>query len=230
MSERPANAAQDTRRVRVWDLPSRLFHWLLVALIGAQWLTANGDVSWMWLHQWGGYAILALVIWRLLWGFVGSPTARFANFLRGPRAVTTYARGLLHEEHPVIIGHNPLGGWSVVLMLLLIALQAGTGLFSSDDILTEGPLAHLVGSDWVGFLTAVHHISFNLLLALVVLHIGAVFLHLFVGEDDLVTPMLTGRKRIPATTVAPDRAFAGNLRAVVLLLCVVGLLWVVLRL
>lgn len=177
-----------------------------------------------------GYAILVLVIWRLLWGFIGSSTARFASFLHGPCAVRAYTRSLLRDEHPVIIGHNPIGGWSVVLMLLLVAVQAGTGLFSSDEILTDGPLSHWLRGDWVGIFTAVHQISFNLLLGLIVLHVGAVFLHLFVGEDDLVTPMLTGRKRLPAAIAAPDRVFAGNLRAVVLLLCVAGLLWVVLPL
>jgi len=225
MSERFADTVPDTRILPVWDLPSRLFHWLLAALIGAQWLTANTGIPWMHLNTWTAYAILVLVVWRLFWGFIGSPTARFASFLRGPRAVSAYTRSLLRDEHPVIIGHNPLGGWSVVLMMLLAAVQAGTGLLSSD-----GPLAHWPGGDWVGIFAAVHQVSFNLLLGLIVLHIGAVFLHLFVGEDDLVTPMLTGRKRIPATIAAPDRAFAGNLRAVVLLLCVVGLLWGVLRL
>ena len=216
MSERSADAVPDTRSLPVWDLPSRLFHWLLAALIGVQWLAANADIAWMRLHTWAAYAILVLVVWRLLWGFIGSSTARFASFLRGPRAVSAYTRSLLRDEHPVVIGHNPLGGWSVVLMLLLAAVQAGTGLFS--------------GGDGGGIFNAVHQISFNLLLGLIVLHVGAVFLHLFVGEDDLVTPMLTGRKRIPAAMAAPDRTFAGNLRAGVLLLCVAGLLWIVLRL
>lgn len=212
MSERPADVVEDTRSIRVWDLPSRLFHWLLVALIGVQWLAVNGDVSSPQLHSWSSYTILVLVVWRLIWGFIGSPSARFANFLRGPRTVAAYVSSLLHDEHPVIIGHNPMGGWSVVLMMMLAAMQAGSGLFSGN-----------------GVLAVVHQVSFNLLLGLIVLHIGAVFLHLFVGEDDLVTPMLSGRKRIPAASTVADQAFAGNRRAAVLLLCVAGVLWVVLR-
>lgn len=228
MHDRSGDTAQE-RRIRVWDLPTRLFHWLLAALIGVQWLTANADVSWMRVHAWGGYAILVLVVWRLAWGFLGSPTARFANFLRGPRAASAYARSLLRGEHPVVVGHNPLGGWSVAAMLLLLAVQAGTGLFASDEILTEGPLAHLVGSGWAAALTAVHQFAFNLLLALVSLHVAAVYLYLFVGGENLVGPMLSGRKRVSPAAAVPDRAFAGNRRALALLLCVAAAVWAVVR-
>ena len=130
--------------IKVWDAPVRLFHWLLAVLVAVSVSTGYIGGNVMRWHVWSGCAILGLLIFRLLWGFAGSTTARFAHFVRGPRAALGYARGLLSRSPSHTPGHNPLGGWMVLLLLASAALQAGTGLFSNDDIATEGPLDHLV--------------------------------------------------------------------------------------
>ncbi len=128
----------ETVRVRAWDLPTRLFHWALVITFAGSWYTAEqGMTEW---HERLGLATLALLAFRLIWGFVGSGTARFAGFVRGPLAAWRYARETLAGRHPAYLGHNPLGGWSVLALLFAMAAQAGMGLFATDEILYEGPL------------------------------------------------------------------------------------------
>lgn len=171
---------------RVWDLPTRLFHWTLVALIAFSWWSAEErHTQW---HIWSGIAILTLLVFRLLWGIVGSSTARFSSFIRGPRAVLGHIRGEWRG-----IGHSPLGALSVLALLVLTAVQVGLGLFSSDsDGLVTGPLTHLVSIDTSDELSELHKGMFNVLLAFIGLHIAAVvFYRLFLGKK-LVKPMLTG--------------------------------------
>lgn len=173
---------------RVWDLPTRLFHWTLVALIAFSWWSAEErHTQW---HVWSGIAVLTLLIFRLLWGFVGSSTARFSSFVRGPAAILSYVRDVNGWRE---IGHNPLGALSVIALLLLIAVQVGLGLFSSDaDGLVTGPLTHLVSIDMSDELTGLHDDIFDVLLIFMGLHVAAVlFYHLFLGKK-LVAPMLTG--------------------------------------
>lgn len=177
----------------VWDWPVRGFHWLLVALLGAAWATAEAGIDYMHWHMRCGYAVLTLLLFRLLWGVVGSGSARFGGFVRGPRAVWAYARAWFSRHPQHYLGHNPLGGWMVLALLALVAVQAGSGLFANDDIVNEGPLARLVSGDVSGLLTAIHKFNFNLLLGAVGLHVAAVLLYLWRG-DNLLKAMFTGRK------------------------------------
>lgn len=192
MSEKP----NIPHSIKVWDLPTRLFHWTLVTLMIVQWLTAEQSSTMDW-HVWGGYAVLALVLFRLIWGFAGSDTARFSDFVRGPGAVLEYVRALLRGETPHYLGHNPLGAWSIVAMLVLLLIQAGTGLFANDDILIEGPLYAWVSKETSDWLTTIHKLNFNLLLLVIAVHIAAVLFYLLVKRENLIHPMLSGRKRLP---------------------------------
>jgi len=170
----------------VWDLPIRLFHWALVLLLVTSYVTAKLDE--LELHMLSGYAVLALLLFRLAWGLVGSDTARFSHFMRGPRAVFFYLRG----GWVVQPGHNPAGGWSVAAMLILLCAQVGTGLFANDDIITQGPLAQFVEHDTSRTLTGLHHLIVNFLLAFVALHVGAIGYYRFARHQDLMTPMVRG--------------------------------------
>ncbi len=173
--------------VRIWDLPVRLFHWAIVLLVPALWATHQWDM--LDTHILLGEIMLGLVLWRLLWGVLGSSTARFAAFVRGPGAVLRYLRG-----GGKAFGHNPLGGWSVVAMLLVLGVQVGLGLFASDeDSLYEGPLAHRVSYATARTLAHRHETVFWVLVALIALHVLAILYYRLVRRDDLVTPMITGR-------------------------------------
>lgn len=187
----------ETRRVPVWDLPTRLFHWLLVAAVVTSWASAEaGNFK---LHFLSGYTILGLVAFRLLWGLVGFPTARFSQFVKGPRAVAAYLRYRLGRDHTVEppLGHNPLGGWMVVALLVLLVTQGSAGLFTSDDILVDGPLVAYASAKTVALLSTVHRLTFTLIAALVATHVTAVVAYLVVWRENLVRPMLTGWKPAP---------------------------------
>ncbi len=191
---------QTMQTVKVWDLPTRLFHWTLVLLMIVQWLTAENS-STMSYHIWAGYTVLALVLFRLIWGFVGSDTVRFSDFVRGPVAAIEYVKALLRGETPLYLGHNPMGGWSIIAMLVLLLVQAGTGLFANDDIIIEGPLYSWVSKSTSDWLTSIHKINFNLLLLVIGVHISAVLFYLFVKRENLVHPMLSGYKHVPARLI-----------------------------
>jgi cytochrome b len=192
--------------ITVWDLPTRIFHWTLVALILLQFLSGEFGLIPMSWHYWLGYTTLALVVFRVLWGIFGSDTSRFASFVRGPGAIMRYARETAAGRHVVVVGHNPLGGWSVVLMIASIFLQSISGLFSSDDITEAGPLVDRVSDATVALMTRVHHLNRWVLVALIVLHIGAVLMHWIVRRDNLVAAMIHGRARIAADGDAPRMA------------------------
>lgn len=173
-------------KLPIWDLPTRLFHWSLVVLIAFSWWTAEEHYDE--LHIWSGLAVLTLLIFRLLWGLFGSSTARFANFVRGPRAVFGYLRGGWRG-----IGHNPLGALSVIALLGLALLQVGLGLVASDeDGLMQGPLAHLLSVDASETAAELHEALFNVLLAFIGLHVAAILYYRLRGKR-LVGPMITGR-------------------------------------
>jgi cytochrome b len=178
----------------VWDLPVRLFHWLLAALIGFSWWSVKYDhASW---HIWSGCAILTLLIFRLLWGFVGSSTARFTNFIRGPRAVMDYLRGRWTGN-----GHTPLGALSVVVLLLAVSVQVGLGLFAEDeDGIVMGPLAKLVTSDTSDKVRDIHALWFYVVLGLIVLHILAILYYRMFRGKKLTKPMITGRAELTPGT------------------------------
>ncbi len=190
--------------MRVWDAPTRLFHWIIVLLIATSYVAVQKN--WMQLHLLSGYTVLTLLIFRLVWGFVGSDTARFARFLRSPVAGLRHLARFGKREPDNEIGHNEAGGWMVLVMLLALAAQVGTGLFSNDDGATEGPLAKYVGKEMSDRLSGWHEISFYVLLGLIGLHILAVIAYAAVKRHDLVRPMITGKKRLPAATRAPRMA------------------------
>lgn len=204
-----------TRRVLVWDLPLRLFHWVLVALFGSMWFTGKQGGDWLQYHLLAGEALAALLLFRLVWGVCGSETARFHRFLAGPRTVLRYLRGRLSEaERP---GHNPLGGWMVLVMLLALASQVLSGLFAADvdSYIYNGPLSAHIASELSERLTAWHKASFVVLLGLVSLHLSAIVLYRVVKRQNLVLPMLTGYKVIEGSA-RPPRVASGALALLVL--------------
>jgi len=176
-------------KVRIWDWPTRLFHWLLVALIGFSWWSAKAEE--FDLHIWSGLAVMSLLLFRLLWGVVGSSTARFANFVRGPKAIGAYLKDI-RGWRPV--GHTPLAALSVVAMLGALAVQVGLGLFAIDhDGLYEGPLAHLVSLDVSEEVADLHEDWFNAILVLIGLHIAAILFYRLILGKRLIGPMVTGK-------------------------------------
>jgi cytochrome b len=187
----------------VWDLPTRLFHWLLVLLVIVSFATGNIGGNAMQYHARSGFVILALLLFRLVWGLLGSQPSRFKTFLKGPGAVLRYAATTLRREPECHLTHNPLGGWSVAALLTVLLVQAGTGLFANDDIVTEGPLYGWVSkgtSDWI---TEAHEVNAGIIVALVVLHVAAVLFHLIYKRDNLLVPMFTGDKPCGATDGPP---------------------------
>jgi cytochrome b len=188
--------------VRVWDLPTRVFHWLLATLVVFSFASAKIGGAWTEWHFRSGYTILALLVFRLLWGCAGSHHARFANFVRGPRTIVSYLRGRTAAGD----GHDPLGGWSVTAMLVALLVQASAGLFANDAIASEGPLAKLVSATVSDRLTTVHRWGEKLLIALVVLHVCAVFFLQFVRGRRLLMPMLTGDRPGQGTPARDDAA------------------------
>ena len=176
--------------IRVWDLPTRLFHWMLALCIvlGVVFVKIGGNAM-QW-HAYCGYIALALVLFRIIWGFAGSWHARFAIFVPSPKRLIAYLKGETAEG----LGHNPLGALSVIALLLAVLLQASTGLFADDDIFFQGPLAKYVSNATVAFLTSVHRFNQYIIMALVALHIGAILFYQFYKKESLVAPMITGDK------------------------------------
>jgi cytochrome b len=210
-----ANAQQSDRGVPTWDLPVRIFHWALVLLVISQLATASIGGNAMQFHAFGGYAILALVLFRILWGFLGGTHARFRDFLRGPAAVIQYAKSILGGPHAAHSGHNPLGGWSVLAMLGSLFVQATTGLFANDDVMTEGPLAKHVSGRSSEIATAIHDVNAAALLTLIAVHVAAVLFYLLARKENLIAPMITGRKQ---SGTSDESARYGNIWFAALLL------------
>ncbi len=201
------NKQSSPGKVLVWDLPTRLFHWLLVILVIISFVTAKIGGNAMQYHEWSGFTILTLLLFRLVWGFVGSRESRFVTFVHGPAAVFRYAVKILRPDSRHYLGHNPLGGWSIVAMLSALMVQAGTGLFANDDIVTEGPLYKWIckaTSDW---LTRVHKLNQEVIITLVAIHILAVVFYFFFKRENLLKPMVIGFKpwsgAVPEPTTGP---------------------------
>ncbi|HEX6396905.1 MAG TPA: cytochrome b/b6 domain-containing protein [Steroidobacteraceae bacterium] len=209
-------------RVRVWDLPTRLVHWLLVAGVGLSWWTGEtGRLEW---HRWSGYGLLGLVLFRIYWGFFGSSTARFARFVRGPRTVFAYLRGAWQA----VPGHNPLGALSVVALLALLATQLVLGLFAVDvDGIESGPLSLYVSFEGGRDAARWHGTLFDVLLWLIALHILAVLYHGLVKKQNLAAAMLHGEREFGAGLPAVQHASA--LRLVVGIVLAALLTWAVTR-
>lgn len=180
----------------IWDLPTRLFHWLLVLAFLISVATGLvGGFTQMEIHLLSGYCLLGLVIFRVVWGVIGYGYSRFSQFVKGPRKIVSYLKGgFLQEENPssLLPGHNPLGALSIILMLILVFLQAVTGLFSNDDIMTEGPLVHLVSEKTSNLLSEWHEINFFLLAIMVLLHLVAIGWYSLIKKKPMIKTMITG--------------------------------------
>jgi cytochrome b len=174
----------------------------------------------MGLHMLNGCTVLSLLLFRLAWGFVGSDTARFSRFLKSPLAALHHLSRLHRREPDTEIGHNAAGGWMVLVMLVLLAVQVGTGLCANDDVMTEGPLFKYVGKDWSDSLSHIHGVNFRLIEIAVVLHLAAIAAYAVMKRHDLVRPMITGRKLLPARMTPP--AMASPLLALVLFAIAAG--------
>lgn len=206
-----------SRRILIWDLPTRLFHWSLVILFLLSWWSGEQGGTAFKFHQWSGYAMLTLLLFRLAWGVVGGETSRFAQFVHGPRRVLRAAAELLTPTPLAQSGHNPLGGWMVVALLLGLLVQAVTGLFANDDIMNEGPLMAKISKDLSDTLSGVHGINFGVLLALVGVHVLAIVYHRLRKGERLTRAMITGYRMLPASATTP-RTSSGWLAAVLLAL------------
>lgn len=183
-----------------WDLPTRLFHWTLVTLMACAWISFEyaeevGDYLLKW-HRWNGYAILVLIVWRILWGIVGSPTSRFANFVRSPLAALGYALDLARGRDRHFLGHNPLGSWMVLALLTLVAIEAILGLFTVEhNDIVAGPLYTLVSQEAVKLASHWHWWLFYwVVLWVIAVHVTANVLYGLLKREPLIKAMITGRK------------------------------------
>jgi len=195
---------------RVWDLPVRLFHWLLVICVCASWYIGDNrsfdNIQW---HFYLGYCVGGLIVFRLIWGMIGPPSARISALFYGPRSIIKYARTTLRRSPSGTAGHNPLGSWSVIALLTSLALQVITGLFAYDDgLFSGGPLTVYVSEAAVLQMNYIHGINANILLALVTLHVFAAFFYLFWKRENLISAMITGRKlvRINQDDITADKS------------------------
>ncbi|RPA63911.1 cytochrome B [Shewanella frigidimarina] len=207
----------EQQKIKVWDFPTRFFHWAMVCLIGGLWWTAEiGEMQW---HQILAYLLMTLITFRLIWGFIGSDTAKFTHFFVAPKKVIAYAKA---QPKPSSLGHNPLGGYMVIVLLGSLVLQLSTGLFATDDIFTEGPLIYLVSSDTAGWLTWLHKTNFNLILALAAVHIIAVLVHVFKG-DNILKAMFSGYKQVTEQVASPT--LRSPWMALVIVLAIFAAIW-----
>jgi cytochrome b len=202
---------------RVWDLPTRLFHWLLAAaLVGSVTSGTIGGNAMVW-HLRFGYCVFALLAFRIVWGFVGGRWSRFASFLYAPGTVMRYLRGRAAADEPLDVGHNPLGAFSVFALLALLALQVATGLVADDEIATTGPLNRFVSSATATAATGWHAgLGITIVLVLVALHVAAIVFYRLRRGKDLVGPMVRGDKLLPAGTPASRDDATTRLAALVL--------------
>ncbi len=208
--------------MKIWDLPTRLFHWILVVLIAGSYVTIK--LNMLALHMLCGEAILVLLLWRLVWGLIGSETARFSQFIRHPFAAIRHLLHFPRREPDTQIGHNEAGGWMVVGILALLLAQVGTGLFGrNDEDFVEGPLSKLIAGPLSETLLTLHFLTFDLIKIVVLLHVIAIIAYAVVKRHDLVRPMLTGKKRLPAATPAPR--MVSPMLAGVVLIVMAALVW-----
>ena len=204
------------RIVLVWDIFIRVFHWLIVALVAAAY--ATWQLNWMVWHGWVGDAVLTLLLFRLSWGFFGSETARFRGFLSSPRRVLQHLKYSLRREPDHQVGHNPAGGWMVLILLALLLVETLTGLYVANDIADEGPMTEMVPAWAANAIASSHAIVWDALLAAIVLHVLAIAGFAAIKGQNLLRPMITGTKVLPAS-VAEPRVGSPALAALLLLGC-----------
>ena len=214
-------------RVRVWDLPTRVFHWLLVACVVLLVITGHVGGDAMQWHARLGYTVLTLLLFRLAWGFIGGHWSRFRSFLYAPSSVLAYLGGRAHPDH--LVGHNPLGAGSVFAMLLLLLAQVGTGLVSDDEIAFTGPLNRFVKNSTALAATWYHKaVGQWLVIALVVVHVAAIAYYLVKKRENLVRPMVVGDKNVASEVRSSRDDLATRVIALVLVAACAGLVaWLV---
>lgn len=200
MAEQTSSNTADKISVEVWDPPIRLFHWSLVASLVALW--ATGEFGFMDLHEIIGVVVLVLITFRVFWGFVGGEFARFRSFVRGASEVKAYLRSITRLRLPKELGHNPLGGWSVLAMLAAIAIQSIMGLFTVDGTRYAAPLSKYVSVSTARSITDLHELGFNIVLVLVAIHLAAIALYLVVFRKNLVGPMIRGTTMVDTLSVS----------------------------
>jgi cytochrome b len=214
----PAQPSAPTQTVQVWDLPIRIFHWSLVVLVGIAWATSEEKGIPFLVHTIAGYAVLAALIFRIIWGFVGSAHARFASFLQPLSVVTSYSKQLLKLQPTRFVGHNPLGGWMIVMLLTTLALIVASGLLAKGGEGMAGPWASgalgLSGRAWY----EVHEELFNVLLGLIVIHVAGVIVDQLLTGERLVRAMFTGTKQVAATEQVLEATRMGLLKPVGILI------------
>ena len=215
--------------VRVWDLPTRVFHWALATCVVTSVVSAKIGGNAMACHFRIGYVVFALLVFRVIWGVVGGRWSRFGSFVHAPATTLRYLRGRTHPDELLDVGHNPLGALSVFGLIAILALQVGTGLFADDDIANTGPLIRFVSGATSSLLTKWHK-NFGqwLILALVALHVAAILFYLLKKQHNLVRPMVTGDKPLPPGVPASvDTTGSRLLAAALLALCAGGVAWLV---
>ena len=190
-----------SRVVHVWDAPTRLFHWLVAVLVAAAYATWR--LNWMVWHGWVGDVLLALLLFRLLWGFFGSETARFSRFLVSPRRAARYLGHALRREPDSQAGHNPAGGWAVLLLLFLLLAETLTGLYVANDIADVGPFTEITPAPVANAIAALHAIFWDALLAAIALHLLAILAYAVAKGHNLLLPMITGTKLLPESVPPP---------------------------
>jgi len=231
MSESNAPTPTAERAVRVWDLPTRLFHWALAVALVAQVITGKMGCEAMTWHFRIGYCILALVVFRIVWGFVGGHWSRFASFLYGPASVLRYLRNRHAAGDLFHVGHNPLGSASVFAMLAILLVQAGTGLVADDEIANVGPLNRFVSTAAGLSATAWHKgAGIGIVLTLVVLHIAAIVFYRVRKRQDLIGPMFSGDKQLAGSVPASVDNRLSRVRALAILVASAGLVAAVVKL
>jgi len=229
-----ANA--NNSRIRVWDLPVRLFHWTLVILLATSYFSGRAGGDWMKVHFWSGYAILTLLLFRIVWGFIGSTTARFSDFVKGPSAAFRHLAELAGADRPREAGHNPLGGAMVLVLIFAVLAQVVAGLFSADTDtgVVTGPLSGLVADKWIERATAFHTYWINILLILAGVHVLAAIVYLVWKRQNLIGAMIHGHKPIhdvvPPGQPAPRLHFAPGKLAVSLLIVCAAVVYFIVRL
>ncbi len=186
------------KTIFVWDIPVRLFHWSLATSIAMLFITAQIGGNAMEWHKKIGYFVIGLILFRVVWGFVGSYHARFKNFVRTPTTVVAYAKNLFKKDSAHYVGHNPMGGLSVVALIASVGFQTATGLFSNDDIMLEGPYVSMVSKAFSDQMTRLHQLNSNVILVLIGLHLSAIVFYAVFKKEQLIEAMLTGKKEMDA--------------------------------
>lgn len=206
------------RQVSVWDFPTRIFHWSFAAIVIIAYVSSEADDGAFWIHIYSGTLLIGFVVFRMIWGIIGSRHALFSDFVRGPATVSEYGRRLLSFRPAHSVGHNPLGGWMVVALLTVVLLASLTGLMTREDDYV-GPLSHIAG----GLFGEAHEGLGSFVLVLVGVHVLGVIAHGLISRENLVRAMITGLKTVPAGVKAVSVDPVGIVRPVIALAIAVAI-------